>query len=395
MEKEKLNELLISRKLGQFRGNGTGPTVIFVAGLHGNELASVLGLQRAMDEFHEITNHPRFKMRGNVYAVVGNLKGLKKNVRYEKEDLNRLWTLRNVKDLQSDKAPLSAERHELSELLQTFEEILQENQGPFIFIDLHSTSSRTVPHIVISDELANRKLSFKFPLPVILGIESFVEGTMLAFFDEMGHRAIGFEGGIHDEEQTIDNISAFVWLSLCYTGVLRKNLVPEYKKKFEYLLSGAVGHRQVYEVFHRYPVEDTHHFEMIPGYANFQPVKKGQFLAIDGDVTVLSKSDAHIFLPRYEQQGNSGFYLLKKVTKGWLEMSAILRRGNIEKVASWIPGVEKTSGLQDAYSVKNWMARWFGVQFFHLLGYRRVLRHKGGLVLSKRCSRWESSDERI
>lgn len=395
MEKEKLNDLLFSRKLGQFRGNGTGPTVIFVAGLHGNERASVLGLQRAMNEFQKETENQRFKVRGNVFAIGGNLEGLKKNVRYQKEDLNRLWTLRNVNELESEKEPVSAERREFFELLKTFQEILQDNPGPFIFVDLHSTSSRTVPHIVISDELANRKLSFKFPLPVILGIESFVEGTMLSFIDEMGHRAIGFEGGIHDEEQTIDNISAFVWLSLCYTGILKKNQVPEYNQKFEYLLSGAVGHRQVYEVFHRYPVEDSRHFEMIPGYANFQPVKKGQYLATDGDITVLSKNDAHIFLPRYEHQGNSGFYLLKKVSKGWLEMSALLRRGNIETVVSWIPGVEKTNGLQGAYSVKNWIARLFGVQFFHLLGYRRVLRHKGGLVLSKRFNNWDATEDRL
>lgn len=393
MEKEEPNNLLISRHLGSFRGNGAGPTVIFVAGLHGNERASVLGLQRTMDEFLEKAERLRFKIRGNVYAVGGNLAGLKKNVRYEREDLNRLWTLRNVNELQSVNEPLTEERREFSELLQTFEEILKENQGPFIFIDLHSTSSRTVPHIVISDELANRKLSFKFPLPVILGIESFVEGTMLSFIDEIGHRAIGFEGGIHDEEQTIDNISAFVWLSLCYTGVLKKSQVPEYKQKFDYLLSGAVGHRQVYEVFHRYPVEDARQFEMIPGYANFQPVQKGQYLATDGTDAVLSKSNAHIFLPRYEPQGNSGFYLLKKVTRSWLGMSAILRRGNVEKVVSWIPGVEKTSGLQDAYSVKHWIARFFGVQFFHLLGYRRVLRRKGGLVLSKRFKSWDSSEE--
>lgn len=392
MENEKFNDLLVNRILGEFRGNKPGPTIIFVAGIHGNERASVLGLKRAIDELQEKANNTRFRFRGNVIALIGNLTGLKRNVRYEKEDLNRLWTLRNVNELQSAGEEASAERQQLSELLQTFEVILKNNEGPFFFVDLHSTSSRTVPHIVISDELANRKLSFKYPLPVILGIESFVEGTMLSFIDEMGHRAIGFEGGIHDEEQTIDNIAAFVWLSMCYTGILRKNQVPEYQQKFDYLLSGALGHRQVYEVFHRYPVEDSRHFEMVPGYANFQPVKKGQYLATDGNNPVLSKSNAYIFLPRYEHQGNSGYYLLNKVSKSWLGISAILRRGRVESVVSWLPGVEKTTDLHHAYSVKNWTARLFGVEFFHLLGYRRILRRKGGLVVSKRSNEWESTE---
>lgn len=366
-------------------GVDSGPTIVFMAGLHGNEKSGVLALEEAMRSLQEGIRAGKTKPRGKVYAIAGNLKALQLNERYVDEDLNRSWTLDRVDQIQKNAGDFStSEEVEMSALLDCFEDILKKSNGPYYFIDLHSTSARTAPHIVINDQLENRKLSFQYPLPVILGIDSFVDGTLLSFVNEMGHRAIGFEGGRHDQPHTIQSMLAFFWLTLVNTGFMKKRQVPKFKTHFDRLLVSAQGHRQVYEIFHRFHVDREDQFSMVPGYTNFQPVIKGQYLADDGKSTILAREHGYIFLPRYEELGNSGFYLLKKLSKSWLGLSAFLRKIRFERVLVMLPGVERSGELEESYQVNRKVARFFAAELFHLLGYRRLLRRDGSLVMAKK-----------
>lgn len=374
-----------NRIIGEVGNSLNGPTIVFVAGLHGNEQSGVSALKDSMQFLQNQVVAGKASPKGKIIGVCGNLTAIGKNRRFIDQDLNRIWTLKRVDELsRKTDAEKDAEDKEMSALLNCFEKILRESNGPFYFIDLHSTSSRTVPHIVINDQLENRKLSFRYPLPVILGIDSFVEGTMLSFVNEMGHRAIGFEGGRHDQPHTMESIRSFFWLTLVYTGALRQKEVPEFKERFDRLLVAAQGHRQVYEVFQRYHVSPDEDFEMVPGYNNFQAVVKGQYLADSGGNTITSRANGFVFLPRYEKQSNSGFYLLKELSKSWLSLSAFLRRINFERVLVMLPGVEKSSESKEAYNVNQKVARFFAAELFHLLGYRRLLRRDGRIVVAKR-----------
>lgn len=389
LQAETAAEVSRDRILGRV-GDNNGPTIVFVAGLHGNEQTGVIALKKALDELGKLSSSGKVALRGRVIGVCGNLAALSQNCRFVDEDLNRVWELSRLDGLQrKSEGERNVEEQELGALLNTFESILRESQGPFYFIDLHSTSSRTVPHIIINDRLENRKLSFKYPLPVILGIDSFVAGTMLSFIDEMGHRAIGFEGGRHDQPHTIDSILAFFWLTLVFTGALPKKQVPGFKEMFERLLVASQGHRQVYEVFHRFHVGEDEQFQMVPGYNNFQPVIKGQYLADCNGASITARSNGFVFLPRYERQGNSGFYMLHKLSKSWLGMSAFLRKIKFERFLAMLPGVEKVGETDEAYNVNQKVARFFAAELFHLLGYRRLLRRDGQLVVAKRTPKYE------
>lgn len=366
-------------------GVDSGPTIIFIAGLHGNEKSGVLALEEAMRSLQEGIRGGKIKPCGKVYAIAGNLKALEQNKRYVEEDLNRSWTLDRVDKIQRNHDDLTtSEESEMSALLNCFEDILKKSDGPYYFIDLHSTSARTVPHIVINDRLENRELSFKYPLPVILGIDSFVDGTLLSFVNEMGHRAIGFEGGRHDQPHTIQSMLAFFWLTLVNTGFMKKRRVSDFKVHFDRLLISSQGHRQVYEIFHRFQVDREDQFSMVPGYTNFQPVIKGQYLADDGKTTILAREHGYIFLPRYEALGNSGFYLLKKLSKSWLGLSSFLQKIRFERVLVMLPGVKKSGEVEEAYQVNKKLARFFAAELFHLLGYRRLLSRDGSLVVAKK-----------
>lgn len=366
-------------------GDGRGPTIVFVAGLHGNESTGVSALKSSLKGLEALVAKKKTVFRGTVYGIAGNLAALGANKRFIDEDLNRMWSLVRVDRLQrmSDETK-STEEREMTALLSCFEEMLNQSSGPFIFIDLHSTSSRTTPHIIINDRLNSRKLSFKYPTPVILGIDSFVDGTLLSFFSEMGHLAMGFEGGRHDQPHTAANIEAFIWLTLGFTGILKKKSIPSYKNLVDQLQASAQEHRQVYEVFHRYHVDSEESFTMVPGYNNFQPVVKGQYLANDGDHLVLAEKRGYIFLPRYEDQGNSGYYLLNKLSKRQLEFSAFLRQIKFEKILVLLPGINRAQGLEEAYQINKRVARFFAAELFRLLGYRRFIMRNGKLLVTKK-----------
>ncbi|MEQ8576472.1 MAG: succinylglutamate desuccinylase/aspartoacylase family protein, partial [Fulvivirga sp.] len=58
----------ISRIIGQINGGLPGPTIIFTAGIHGNEPSGIFALKRVLEELG-----PKQKIiRGNIFAISGN-----------------------------------------------------------------------------------------------------------------------------------------------------------------------------------------------------------------------------------------------------------------------------------------------------------------------------------
>ncbi|MFT4802608.1 MAG: succinylglutamate desuccinylase, partial [Flavobacteriaceae bacterium] len=75
----------VDRIIGKINGTQPGPTIIFTAGLHGNESSGIFALQDVLNEIKE----KNISIKGNIYAISGNLTALKEGTRYIKQDLNR------------------------------------------------------------------------------------------------------------------------------------------------------------------------------------------------------------------------------------------------------------------------------------------------------------------
>ena len=80
------SHLEIDRIIGSIKGESQGPTLIFTAGIHGNEPAGIFALNKVI---HTIRNN-NTAICGNIYAISGNLWALEKKVRYQQRDLNRI-----------------------------------------------------------------------------------------------------------------------------------------------------------------------------------------------------------------------------------------------------------------------------------------------------------------
>ncbi|TVR41401.1 MAG: hypothetical protein EA392_01590 [Cryomorphaceae bacterium] len=372
----------LRRWIGSHEG-GRGATVVFVTGLHGNEHTSVSALNQAFQKFEYLVSRESLKVKGNVYVLAGNLGALAKGERYQVEDLNRIWSLKRIDAVERGVTCESCEEVELRELLIAFRSILSNGNSPFIFVDIHTTGSRTISHILMNDLLLNRKPGSHYPLPVVMGVDSLAEHSMLSFVNEMGHAGIGFEAGLDGQDSTARLIEAFFWQTLVCNGLLKSKEVPDFSEYRKILNSVNHGKQEVYEIHYVHQASQDDEFELVPGHHNFQPIVRGQYLGHNKHGAVLSKSRGYVYVSGWSGGESGGFFVLRKVSKSWLNLSALLRKSRVERLMGWLPGIQKTKEPAGAYRVNIWVARIFAAALFKLLGYR-VHRQDGFLIVARR-----------
>ncbi|RDY58669.1 succinylglutamate desuccinylase/aspartoacylase family protein [Flagellimonas nanhaiensis] len=376
---EALSETLdIERIIDHFQGEKEGPTLVFFAGIHGNEPAGVFALKHVMQELkiNEAAIH------GEVYAIAGNLGALEKRVRFQEQDLNRIWFPEKIESMGSKEVP-GVEEKELLELYNTLKQILKDGRPPFYFIDLHTTSSDTSPFIVLNDSLLNRKYASNYPLPTILGIEEYLEGALLSFINELGYVSLGYESGRHDDIKAIKNSMDFIRYTLAITSAVPSSKNEKIVLRNKVLKSSEVSDK-FYEIYYQHDITVGNQFKMLPGFINFQEIPKGIEIAMSNGEILTTESKRQIFMPLYQEQGKEGFYFIRPIPKILLWMSKGLRRFKVDHLLVRLPGVNWKSIKKDAMVVDQRIARFLAKSFFHLLGYRARQFNSTHLVVKSR-----------
>lgn len=361
--------------IGEFTGDAAGATLIVVGSLHGNEPGGAIALKKIARKLENLSD----ALRGRVYFLAGNTRALRRGVRFVDADLNRHWTAENL----SKPAPEFAEDFEMRELLAGFEKILDSANDEVFALDLHSTSAEGLPFATVGDTLRNRRFAQKFPVTILLGIEEQLDGTMLEYLNNLGAVTFGFEGGQHDSDQTARNHESLVWLALCYSGILRKEDVPDFEKHWQNL-SAASERQRILEVRHREAIEPEDKFEMNPGFENFERIKRGQILAKNKNGTIKAGESGLILMPLYQKQGEDGFFIGREVARFWLWLSAVLRGLKFNDFVRILPGVWRHPTDAESLVVNTRIARFFPLQIFHLLGFRKRRWRDNKLVVSRR-----------
>jgi hypothetical protein len=356
----------VDRYIGKIKGSTPGPSVVFIAGMHGNEPSGVFALHQVLEMIAE----KKIPVKGNIYALAGNLKALARGARFHRQDLNRLWSAERIDRLNRGVLPLDNDDvAQQAELYTCLQEILEQDEGPFYFMDLHTTSSETMPFVVLNDSLLNRKFTLQYPLPLILGIEEYLDGPLLSYINELGYVAFGFEAGQHDSRESVENQEAFIILSMVFTGCVAKNEM-DFERYFRVMAKNSADNLHFYEIFFRYRIEAGEQFQMEPGYVNFQEVRKGQKLAKSNGKTILADRKANIFMPLYQSQGEEGFFAIRRVPRVFLQLSTVVRKFKIDRLLPLLPGVSWISKSRQALKVDRRVARFFTKQALHLMGYR-------------------------
>lgn len=372
----------ISRVIAEIKGRPDGPNLVFIGGMHGNEPTGVLALKHVMRHVERLQP----MLRGNVYALAGNLTALERGERFIENDLNRVWHADNVERARKrdyQPAEIINEVEEQIELWGKIDDLMQACSGPFIFVDLHTTSVKSVPFITMSDTIMNRKFARKVPVPTVLGIEEYLSEPLLSYVNELGCVSLAFEGGQHSETESVQNHEALIWLALAYSGAMKRIEIPNFRKHFEHLRKRALNNDSVYEIRSRQGIDPGQLFQMMPGFVNFQKIKRDEPLArLDGK-TLHAKEKGMIFMPLYQAKGSDGFFTIRKIKRFWLTVSYVFRRLKLYRILRYLPGVRPYMKSDETMVVDKATAKWYSTEILHLMGYRRKKR-QGDLTLFMR-----------
>lgn len=368
------------RVIGRAFGESPGPTLLCVAGLHGNEPAGVLGLRRVFQTLERRGPLPR----GELVGLAGNLTALRSGQRFCDTDLNRLWAPRRVTRLKREGPDQKAgvEALEQHELIQEMDKIFARARGPILVIDLHTTSGPGAPFAVLNDTLPNRRFALDFPVTVVLGVAENLGGTLLDYINVLGHVNVGFEAGQHEDPQAIAHAEAAIWVALAASEIIQDTW-PEVPRSRATLAAARGKLPRAVQVRYRHPVDAADRFRMEPGFQNFESVQLGQLLARDREGEIRSKSAGRLLMPLYQHLGEDGFFVIREFNPIWLRISAILRRLRLDSVVRWLPGVRRHPKRPDTLVVDRRLARWHSLDFLHLLGFRKQ-RAVGHLIFISR-----------
>lgn len=370
----------IARVVGRIRGERSGPTLIVVGGMHGNEPGGVIAARQVLARIEE----RRIPIRGELICLAGNVGALRENKRYLARDLNRLWSESSVARLATgggDDDPEIGEQRGLSEVI---EEALSTARGETYFLDLHTTSAEGIPFALIGDTLRHREFASHFPLPVILGLEEQVDGVLVEHMTRRGCVTLVVEGGQHDNPASWANLEAVLWLALAAAGNTTAAAIGDLARHHSHLERARGSLPRVMEVTFRHPVAPKDEFEMQPGFANIARVHKRQLLARDRRGEIRAPTDGMVFLPLYQKQGDDGFFLGRAVSQLRMRASAVARRLRLDRFLALLPGVRRDPRRRDHLDVDTHVARLYPMEVFHIFGYRKVRQRGEHIEVARR-----------
>ncbi len=377
------------RVLGRYEGDSPGPTLIITAGIHGNERAGVVAAQRV---FAQLGEHSPPAV-GRAIALAGNRAGLQRNQRFIDQDLNRLWSPTAMREfLSRTREGDRVEDAEQAELYQSIVDILGKADPGFdrIFVDMHTFSAPGTPFALCSDTLTSRAFARRLPLPLILGLEEAIDGTLGEFMIRHCNVVLAVEGGQSEDPASADCLESVLWVSLVSAGVLRAKDCPGYESHVRRLRELRRHHPKVTGIIYRHPVQASDGYVMEPGYRNFQPVKVGEKLGRDRRGDVRAQHDAVILMPLYQSLGNDAYFLGAPRNGAWLWWSTLLRRLHGDYLLTLLPGLERVANAEPgeySFRVEGRALRLASRGLLQFFGYRKVRREGGALVFSRRPER--------
>jgi succinylglutamate desuccinylase len=286
------------------------PLLVVVAGLHGNERSGVEAARRLLAALEGAP-----LAAGRVVALLGNVQALHRGVRYQRRDLNRLWTEQRVREIAS--APVEGlvepEEHEMRELLDALLALRRSSDGRPVLLDLHTSSADGPPFFALGSDPLVEELVDRTGVVEVRGITTYLEGMLVERAAGFGYAAFAFEAGRHEDPASVLNHEAVLWHTLASLAMIGEEELPAGVRTRREEMGRPADVPPAVRIVHRHRVHPGDRFAMRPGYRNFQPVREGEVLARDGRGPIRAPLAGRIFLPLYQPAGEEGFFLTRDV----------------------------------------------------------------------------------
>lgn len=307
-------------------GASDGPLLLCIGGMHGNEPSGV----RALEAIVNSVRARRDALVGDFVAIAGNLRALASGRRFVAYDLNRAWTPdylgalsagqgdpggdETVRSINTRRAGARApEDLEVLRLLRLLEEVARRRRGPVYALDLHTTSGRGGTFTSTDDRPGHHSFAQAIPLPLVLGLDEHLEGTLLSHLNRLGYTTAVCECGQHLEATAARRAVAAIWLAIRAAGLLGDSDAPEARRAFE-MLRDSTSHLPRYlETVYRHPVEEEDGYATRPGWRNFQHVVAGDVVGDDRDGEVVAPFSGMLLMPLYQRLGEDGFFVVRNL----------------------------------------------------------------------------------
>ncbi len=373
------------REIGRVVGDLKGPTLIAVAGIHGNERAGVGAARRVLT----ILDQRHGNVRGELVALAGNLGAMRQGLRYRHRDMNRVWSEVRLRDLEAKQKTgraneLDEEDIEQLELLGAIREAIARARGPVFLIDLHTTSAHGLPFILFGDTLQQRRFAGAIPLPTVIGLEEQLDGVLSGYLTSQGVITCAVEGGQHDDPGSIDNLEAVLLLGVESAGLLGANILSETETAHALLERRRGTLPRVMEVVSRHAITAEDRFVMEPGFDNLARVAADQLLARDRKGEIRAPKDGFVLLPLYQGQGAEGFFWGREMSPTRLRVSEVLRQMKVDRFLELLPGIRRNPSRPTQLVVGERASKVYRSSLFNILGYRRVREGQGAVVTVER-----------
>lgn len=293
------------RRLGSVRSEHSGPTLLIIAGIHGNEPAGPAAVRQFLGSFSDKT--PGFT--GEIVALCGNVGASLAGKRYLDHDLNRRWNRERIMGL-SLAGPSDRDREDDEQLAlsREIDESMARARGPVYFLDLHTTSAAGYPFSMIADHPEQREFALQFEMPILLGLLEQVDGVLLEYLRRRGCICIGIEAGQHERSASIEHHLASIRIATVATGLLPSESMPELEASRDTLARARGDLPRLMRVEDRHGIRPDDQFQMEPGFANIEPIQKGQLLAHDRKGEIRARESGILFMPLYQGLGDDGFF---------------------------------------------------------------------------------------
>lgn len=257
----------------------TGPSVVLLAGIHGNEPAGILA-------FRELK---KLKIiRGKIQLIYGNIRAIQRKKRFIDSDLNRLFRLKN-KLIQKQINSYEYQRsREIMPLLDRAD----------ILLDIHSTSKKTLPFVICGLNAVNIVSCFPFNIRCYGFDKTYPGSTSYYMNTKKGKIGIGIECGQHNDKLAAHRAITCVKILLSRLKMIRG-------KKYK------IKKQKIYKALEIY-ITKTDKFKLEKNFKNFENINNGQLIATDGNDKIISRKNQFIlFAKDRHKKGEEGFLYLE------------------------------------------------------------------------------------